>query len=641
MPVVEIQIEAIERFAAGHSFGDAGSYLRIKGVAKGEIDPAAPENSVIADLGKAPPNARGMIEYETDFFILRPAELRRANGVLVYDVTNRGRKMILNLLDDASATAETNNPKTAQDVGLGFTLGRGYSLVWSGWDSGAPRANNGMTARLPSALENGEPMVRRIRDEFHIGTRGPGKGDVVRLNYPATSTDQRKARLTVRDRESDDRTEIPPECWEFVDRQSIRLLPVGTQFASYKIYDLWYEATGSTVLGAGFAATRDLVSFLRYERADRHGMPNPMIAGGGREDPPEVEHALAFGVSQAGRFLRHFLELGMNDDGHGRRVFDGVLTHVAGAGKVFANHSFAMPGRTATQHEDRLYPENWFPFGNAVATDPFSGKTGAILKGLPTDPLMIEVNTSTEYWQKGASLVHTNPADPCDAELPSTARVYMIAGTQHGGRPGTDPSPGPCVNPRNPHSATPALRALFVALEEWVRTGAAPPPSSVPSIARGTAVAAEAIKMPSVMGFAVPPEANCIGPAVDWVEPPSRLDNFYDTRVCAVDSDGNEVAGIRLPPIAVPLGTYTGWNVYRAQPCELCDRDGSVIPFARAKTQREAAGDPRPSLEERYGSRENYVAQVETAAAALVADRLLLPADAEAYIKSAKECDRF
>src|SRR5262252_691503 len=620
MPIVEITIHAIEPFAAGQSFGDAGSYRRIKGIAKGEIDPAVPQNRVIADLDKAPRNARGMIEYETDFFILRPAELHRTKSVLVYDVTNRGRKMIFNLLDDAAGNANTNNPTTADDAGLAFTLGRGYSLVWSGWDSGAPRANNGMTARLPSALENGEPMVRRIRDEFHIATRGPGKGDVVRLNYPATSTDQQKARLTVRDRESDDRTEIPPECWEFVDRQSIRLLPVGTQFAPYKIYDLWYEARGSTVLGAGFAATRDLVSFLRYERADRHGMPNPMIAGGGREDPPEVEHALAFGVSQAGRFLRHFLELGMNDDGHGRRIFDGVLTHVAGAGKVFANHSFAMPGRTATQHEDRLYPENWFPFGNAVATDPFSGKTGAILNGRPTDPLMIEVNTSTEYWQKGASLVHTDPANGRDAELPSTARVYMIAGTQHSGRPGTDPNPGPCVNPRNPHSATPALRALFVALEEWITKGAAPPPSSVPSIARGTAVAAEAIKMPSVTGFGVPPEANCIGPPVDWVDPPSRFDNFYDTRVCAVDSDGNEVAGIRLPPIDVPLGTYTGWNVYRAQPCELCDRDGSFIPFARTRTECETTDDPRPSLEERYGSRENYVAQVETAAAALVAD---------------------
>jgi len=336
MAIVEIAIETIEPFADGQAFAGAGSYLRIKGIARGELDPAAPENSVIADLDKTPRNMHGMIEYEADFFILRPAERRPASNVLVYDVTNRGRKMILNLLDDASGNADTNNPRTPQDVGLGFTLGRGYSLVWSGWDSGAPRANNGMTARLPPALENGEPIVRRVRDEFHIGTRAPGKGDVVRLNYPAVSTDQRDARLTVRDRESDSRTEIPAGSWEFVDRQSIRLLPAGTHFAPYKIYDLWYQATGSSVLGTGFAATRDLVSFLRYEHADRNGTPNPMIGDGGPDDTPGADWALAFGVSQAGRFLRHFVELGMNDDGHGRRVFDGVLTHVAGypAGEI-------------------------------------------------------------------------------------------------------------------------------------------------------------------------------------------------------------------------------------------------------------------------------------------------------------------
>ena len=641
MAITEFKIDTIEPFADGKAFGPAGSYVRIKGIAKGEIDPAAPENHVIADLDKASRNAVGMVEYETDVFILRPVEPPRASGVLVYDVTNRGRKMIFNLLDDAPGNADTNDPKTTRDVGLGFTLGRDYTLVWSGWDSGAPRANSGMTARLPLAMECREPMVRRIRHEFHIGTRAPGTGEIVRLDYPAVVADARRARLTVRDRETDDRTEIPPECWEFVDQQSIRLLPTGTHFAPYRIYDLWYEATGSMVLGTGFAATRDLVSFLRYERADRNGASNPMITDGTRDASSPVAHVLAFGVSQAGRFLRHFLELGMNEDGHGRRVFDGVLTHVAGAGKVFANHSFAMPGRTATQHEDRLYPENWFPFGNAVATDPFSAQTTAILKGRPTDPLMIEVNTSTEYWQKGASLVHTDPAHGQDAELPPTARVYMIAGTQHGGRPGTDPNPGPCVNPRNPHSATPALRALFVALEEWVRTGNAPPLSNVPSIARGTAVVGEAVKMPKVPGFAVPPGANGIGPPVDWVEPPPKLDNFYDIRVCAVDADGNEVAGVRLPPIAVPLGTYTGWNVYRAQTCELCDRDGSMIPFARIRREREAAGDSRTSLEERFGTRDVYVARVEAAAAALVSDRLLLPADAAVYVKAARECDQF
>jgi len=276
-----------------------------------------------------------------------------------------------------------------------------------------------------------------------------------------------------------------------------------------------------------------------------------------------------------------------------------------------------------------------------MTTDPFSRTTGAILQGRPTDPRVIEVNSSTEYWQKGASLVHTDPSGCRDAELPENTRVYMIAGTQHGGRPGVDASPGPCINPRNPHSATPALRALFLALEQWVCKGVPAPASRVPSVADGTAVEAARVKMPALNGFAVAPGANRIGPPVDWVDPPARMDNFYGTRVCAVDTAGNEIAGVRLPSIAVPLGTYTGWNVYRAQPCELCDRDGSFIPFAGTKKEREAAGDPRPSLEERYGDRDAYVARVRAASEALVPERLLLPTDAAAYVEAAEACDWF
>ena len=268
MPITNIDIAAVEPFADGRGFGEAGPYVRIHGVARGELDPAAPHNAGIVDLDKAERNARGMVEYELDLFILRPADPGRGNGTLVYDVTNRGRKVILGRLDEAPGDANTNDPRTARDAGLGFTLGRGWTLVWSGWDSSAPRANNGMTARLPLALENGQPMVRRIRHEFHIGTRAPGKGETVTLSYPAVSTDTRQARLTVRDRESDARTEIPPGSWEFVDARTIRLLPEGTLFAPYKIYEIWYEATGSRVIGVGFAAVRDLVSFLRHERTD-------------------------------------------------------------------------------------------------------------------------------------------------------------------------------------------------------------------------------------------------------------------------------------------------------------------------------------------------------------------------------------
>jgi Alpha/beta hydrolase domain len=636
MPIIDISVTDIADFADGHEFGAAGAYVRIKGVARGTLDPKSLANAGIVDLDKAPTNAKGLVEYATDFDILRPKDAQRGSGILVYDVPNRGSKRIFTLLDDVAPVdpARNNDPQTREDAGLGFLLGRGYALVWSGWDPGAPKVNGNLSGDFPAVLENGKPITGRIRDEFHFGTRAPGDGSVRRLSYPAASADQPGARLAVRARESDPRTEIPRETWEFIDDRSIRLLPEGRKFEPIKIYELWYEAVGPKVLGIGFASVRDLVSFLRYRSV------NPSGIG-------EIRHALAFGVSQSGRFLRHFLELGMNADAAGQPVFDGVFSHVAGAGKVFANHRFGMPGRTATQHEDRLYPENWFPFGQAASTDPISGKSGAISTGAATDPKIIETNSSTEYWQKGASLVHIEPDGRGDLTLPPNARAYLIAGTQHGGRPGVDPRPGPCVNPRNPHSATPALRALFVALEEWVTAGIAPPPSRVPSLAAGTAIAAEAVRMPRVPGFALAPGANPIGPPVDWVDPPESGPPagggapLYQTFVSAADGDGNEVAGILLPPIAVPLGTYTGWNVYRAQPDELADRDGSLIPFAGTSAERDGADDPRPSLAERYGTKEAYVAKVEAAAASLVAERLLLPADAASYVAAARRCDRF
>jgi hypothetical protein len=627
MPITDISVTDIADFAGGHEFGAAGAHVRIKGVARGALDPAAAQNTGIVDLDKAPRNAAGMVEYTTDFDILRPKDPAPGSGILVYDVPNRGSKRIFTLLDDVAPAdpARNNDPQTKEDAGLGFLLGRGYSLVWSGWDPGAPRVNGNLGGDFPPALADGKPIVGLIRDEFHVGTRAPGDGSTRRLSYPAASTVQPQARLTVRARERDRRTEIPRADWEFVDDRTIRLLPEGRKFEPIKLYELWYDAVGPRVLGIGYASVRDLVSSLRY--------------GG---ELGEIRHALAFGVSQSGRFLRHFLELGMNCDTAGRRVFDGVFSHVAGAGKVFANHRFGMPGRTATQHEDRLYPENWFPFSMAACSDPISGRPGAILAGAASDPKIIETNSATEYWQKGASLIHSDPGLGRDLALPPNARAYLIAGTQHGGRPGVDPRPGPCVNPRNPHSATPALRALFVALEEWVTRDVAPPPSRVPSLAAGTAVAAESLRLPRVPGFAHPPGANAIAAPVDWVNPPEAGPaQFYATCVSAADADGNEVAGIRLPPIAAPLATYTGWNVYRAQPDELADRDGSRIPFARSRAEREAADDPRPSLAERYGSRDAYVEQVRAVAAALVAERLLLPADADGFVAAAAAIKAF
>ncbi len=639
MPITDISVTDIANFADGHEFGAAGAYVRIKGVARGTLDPAAPQNAGIVDLDKAPRNAKGSVEYATDFDIISPKEPTRGSGIMVYDVPNRGSKRIFTLLDDVvpGDPGRNNDPRTREDAGLGFLLGRGYSLVWSGWDPGAPKVNGNLGGDFPAALENGKPITGRIRDEFHFGTRAPGDGSIRRLSYPAASTDRRQATLTLRRRESDKRLELSREEWEFVDDRSIRLLPEGRKFEPISIYELWYEAAAPKVLGIGYASVRDLVSFLRYQRANRGGIANPLISG-----MSEIRHALAFGVSQSGRFLRHFLELGMNADETGQIVFDGVFSHVAGAGKVFANHRFGMPGRTATTHEDRLYPENWFPFSAASATDPVSGRLAGLLTGAATDPKLIETNSSTEYWQKGASLVHLGPGAAGDLPLPANARAYLIAGTQHGGRPGVNPAPGPCVNPRNWHSATPALRALFVALEEWVTHGIEPPASRVPSLADGSAVPAASVRMPRVQGFAHAPGDNRVLAPVDWVDPPEDgAAPSYDTFVSAVDSDGNETAGIRLPQVAVPLGTHTGWNVYRAQPGELADRDGSFIAFAGTKAEREAADDPRPSLEERYGGRDAYIARVKAAAVALAAERLLLPDDAAAFVTAAERCDRF
>ncbi len=624
--ITEFQVLSEEPFAGGATFGVVGPYVGVRAVARGELDPADPANAVIIDLALAPRNARGRVAYETDVFILRPRD--GGSGVMLYDVLNRGNKFIPSWLDDASdANGSVNDPRTPEDAGNGFTFRRGYTQVWSGWQPEAGDADGRMSVRVPTAMAGGQPVAGRIRFEFVAGTRGPAEVRSVALPYPAAHPGG--ARLTLRAREADSPAEVPPGDWEIADAGRLRLLPDGTLFKPRQIYELTYDATAPTVDGIGFAAVRDVVSFLRSGRPEARAAAGP------------ITHTLGFGVSLSGRFLRNFIELGMNRDEDGARVFDGVLPHISGAGKVFANFRFAMPGRTATQHEDRFYPENWFPFASFAATDPMTGQTAQLLRGDGADPLVLEVNTSTEYWQKGASLIHTDPASGDDRALPANVRAYLIAGTEHAGHAGARADAGACANPRNPHSAGPALRALVVALEQWVVDGTPPPDSRVPLRADGTAVPASAVRLPPIPGVAWTPGANAIGPPVDWVDPPRRVARAYPTLVAAVDEDGNERAGVRLPDIAVPLGTYTGTNVYRDYPTEMCDRDGTFIPFARDAAERARTGDPRPSLAERYGSRDAYAARVREAAEALVAARLLLPEDAAAAIHGAETSDRF
>ena len=622
--LTEIRVQKVEPFAEGTTFGAAGAYERVLGVAKGELDPADARNRGIVNLDRAARNPRGHVEYEVEWFMLRPADASKGSGRILYDVTNRGRKFLLNWIMDAppQAAAAVNNPSSAKDAGNGLFLRLGYTIVWSGWDPDAPKANDGMTMKSP-VVPN---VVRVIRDELVNGTRGPLR-DTFRLTYESASQDQGQAGLTVRRKEKDARVDIPASGWSYVNSREIRLANAKPEPGS--LYEFHYPARDPKVLGIGFAAVRDLVSFLRYEASDDEFLPNPARRG--------ISRALAIGISQSGRYLRDFVHQGFNQDESGRRVFDGVLSHIAGIGGVFLNAEFAQPARTNTQHEDHYYPENTFPFSAARMRDPVTGRGGALLRGDGFDPLWLDVNTSTEYWQKAASLLHTDPLGRRDVRLPANARAYLIAGTQHAGRPGLKPDAGPCANPRNPHDPSPALRALLVALDQWV-DGQPPPASRVPMLKSGTLVAPDRTGFPTIPGVPVARRVNDVALFGDWVNPRETGPSPYRPLVPRVDVDGNEVAGIRLPDIAVPLATYTGWNLYKEPYTagELCDRDGSYIALETTESARGAKGDPRPSLEKRYRGHADYVKKVEAAARRLVKDRVLLAEDAERYVQAAQ-----
>lgn len=596
--ITTIEIKSRAPFVGGATFGTAGAYERLDGVAIGEIDPAHPANRGIVNLDKAPRNVRGNVEYRSDICILRPADADRGNGRILYEVNNRGRIM---LLANLCAGKPGNQPASADDLGNALPLHLGFTLVWSGWDAGAPRANGGLGMEAPVATDNGTPIVRRIREEFISSTRG-GELQQFRLSYEAAMRDD--AVLTVRRTQTAERRKV---AFEFVDARTVRLAD-GALPEPGSIYELRYSATSPRVLGLGFAATRDVVSHLRNSANGRDLL--------GRQPT----HALAFGISQAGRYLRDHLAQGFNRDEAGARVFDGVFTHVAGIGRVFFNTEFAQPGRTRTWHEDHDFPEVAFPFA-----------TGELLRG--DDTKVIETNTSTEYWQKGASLLHSDGAQ--DVALPANVRGYYLPGTQHGGKAGMPRDAGPCSNPRNWHDPMPAIRALLVALDEWVVQGREPPPSRLPSIADGTLVRADEVAWPRLAALVPPGAADDVAELGDWTDPQPAT-RKWQALVPQVDADGNELAGIRLPDIAVPRGTFTGWNLYRKPwPAgELADRDGTYLAFAATRDEREQVGDPRPSIAERYATQDTYVAHVRGVVSALQRDRLLLDADAAAYLKA-------
>src|SRR6516162_5998613 len=492
--VTRIEITKQEPFAAGQAFGNVGAYEKVVGRFRGELDPTSPLNAVIIDLDKAPRNARGMVEYSADFYILKPVDVSKGNGALFYELANRGNKGILPRFNYA---AGSNDPASAQHAGDGFLMRQGYTLLWNGWMNGLPAANNTLRIELPIATSPSGPIVESVWDELLFNETEIKQA---RLTYKATSTDQAQAKLLVREHNSDEPTVIPADKWEFVDAQTVRLLPAGTPFRIGAIYQFIYKAANPPVTGIGFAATRDIVSFARYATADDAGTPNPLTAG----SRPALARTLSQGNSQSGRYLRDFLYSGFNEDEAHRVVFDGSIPTVA-SGRTFLNYRFSQVGRiNPAGHGFMFFPGSEFPFAYENQTDPFTGKSDGILarcSASNTCPKIIHLNSGTEYWQAGQSLVTTDPLGQRDTTPPDDVRIWSMASVSHQGVTPAMPK-GVCAMPYNLTDYRPFLRAALVALDRWVKDGTQPPASRYPHLADGTLV--DAVKLdPAIPGLAM------------------------------------------------------------------------------------------------------------------------------------------
>jgi hypothetical protein len=608
----------------GASFGNAGPYEILTGTAYGELDPRAPGNTGIVNVNRATLNAKNHVEYSVDFMILKPVDVNKGNGRLLFDFVNRGRNTALARLNESGDTFGAN------DTGNGFLMNRGYTVAWSGWQADAPNTVPLLKANVPIAMENGKPVVGMSREEFTDIPAGPVFTQT--LTYPVL-LDTTRTTLTVREREADPRKPLPASSWHFIDERHIEIT-AAPGFDRGALYELIYPATNETIADIGLATARDFVSFLRYSEQDTTGQPNPV-----REPGTAFKAALAFGVSQTGRAINDFIYQGFNADISGRMVFDGALPLLSSTRRTSTNFEFAQPGRFARQHEDHEYGGDQFPFSYATSKDSVSGKTDGFLilcEKSHTCPRILHLDSDTEFWQNRDSLLVTDTSGRPLA-LPENVRVYMMSGLAHNVAPNWN-TRGNCQQLQNAINYGPYSRALLVALDRWVTEGAAPPPTTFPNLKSHTLLTLAKVQAsyPAIPGAPFSPLFNPLQVIDQKSMPPEASGPAYPLFFPSMDSDGNPQGGIILPEIAVPIATFSGRNV-RAEGFsagELCGLSGSYIPFAATKQERLANGDPRLSLEERYKSAQDYSDKRKHAVDALVQQGFVLPEDAEALTRS-------
>ncbi len=653
--ITRIVIDRVESPTfGGTSFGNVGQYEKLIGRAHGELDPSDELNSSIAYINKAPLNSAKRVEYSIDVFILKPIDMSRGNRTLLYDVVNRGDTRVLAVFHVGASAS--NDPTSEKDAGDGFLMKQGYTIVASGWQGDVPAGDTRLVGHFPVATETGgRPITKLITAEFVFTkvayTVGVGyEGGSNMRPYPAVPDRVSQARLLRRTAALAPRELIPNSDWSFGKCPDGKnptpsnvdvCYPAG--FSPNYLYELVYVAQDPLVMGIGFAATRDLVSFLRYERS----AANPLLAKGeAKADADPLRWAIGFGRSQSGRYIKDFVYQGFNLDEGKRVVFDGILPLISGSRLTFTNAEFAMPGRApGNAVESHFYRGDEFPHSYASVYDPISKKRDGWLARCTIQrscPKIMHWDSGHEPWSGARnSLLVADGFGKSNLPVPENVRLYYFASTQH--VPTLKPDYGICKHLSNPNPYRETVRALVVAMQVWIVEGKPPPPSRFPSVADGTLVPPvpeSGFGFPKIPGVAYTGKHSELHIKDFNVQPPQNIaGTSYTILVPKADADGNDIGGVRSVAVQVPLATYTGWNQRRAgmMENELCGNWGAHFPFA--KTAAERGNDPRPSLQERYGSQAGYVAKVEEAARKLVTEGFLLREDAARIIEEARRRD--
>lgn len=636
-PVAAVDIISRESYAGGEPFGSSGPFERIDGTVTFTADPASPANAAITDIGLASQDEAGLVRFSSDFTLITP--IGSGGGKLLVDVVNRGRKMAVNTFN----RVPPGPPSRELPPGDGFLFRHGFSVLSIGWQWDVYRDEALLGLQAPPVLADGRPVtgqaVVEIRPNFPMRTSL--LANRLHQPYPPSDPDGGNAQLLVRDWEDGPETEILRSEYRFAREENGEVIPsrvhvfLNTGFQPGKIYRIVYDAGGCVLVGAGLLSLREAAAWLRHPSA-----LNPVAAG--------FEHAYAYGVSQTGRMLRHFLYLGLNLDESGRPVYDGLLPHVAGGRRGEFNHRFAQPSQQSEPGFGHA-----FPFTDEETSDPYSSQTDGLLsrqRALGSVPKVVYTNSSAEYWRGDGSMQHVEPNGLSDAAQAPETRSYHFSGTQHGAgsldRAAAGPDGSLGRHPFNVVDYRPLLRAALVNLHTWAAESVEPPPSRHPRVDDGTAVtqAAALDAMPAIPGLALPDKERLwvlrevdLGPKAKAGVGlyPAKEGGTYPSLVSALNADGNETAGIRLPDLDAPVGTHTGWNPRHRDtgaPEQIIPMQGFTLLFSPSKKDREAAGDPRPSLEERYGSGEDYLKLVRRLAKALIDSRYVLPEDLDIVV---------